>query len=81
LHIVPITGLSTSSEKAQKDRVAAARQQTLSEANAYLSSAKQRLHDGDLAHLKLMVTSSATFNMDGAQVLRSMVEQARVWKQ
>ncbi len=77
LHIVQITGLSTSSEKGRKDRVTVARQQTLSEANAYLSSAKQRLYDGDLAHLKLMVTSSDTVKIDGAQVPRSMAEHSK----
>jgi nucleotide-binding universal stress UspA family protein len=77
LHIVQVPGLSTPFEKGQKERVSVARQQTLSEANAYLSSAQQRLHDGDLAHLKLMVTSSVAFNMDGAQALRSMSEHGK----
>jgi hypothetical protein len=56
----------------QKDRVTVARQQTLSEVHAYLSSAKQRLYVSDLKHLNLVVTSSVAVNMDGAQVLRSM---------
>ena len=72
LHIVQVTGLSTSSEKDQKDRVTVVRQQTLSEAHAYLSSAKQRLHDSDLKHLNLVVTSSVAVHMDSVQVLRSI---------
>lgn len=77
LHVVYLTRISPSSEKGQKDRLTVVRQQALSQANAYLSSAKHRLHDGDLAHLKLEVTSSVVVDRNGAQVLRSMAEDGK----
>jgi hypothetical protein len=77
LHIVQVTDLSTTLENNQKDCVTAARQQALSEAHAYLITAKQRLDDGDLARLNLMVTSSVAINMDRVEMLRSIAEHGQ----
>lgn len=74
LHLARVLRLPAHYEYGQMDSVARARQQATSDANAYLPTVEQRLRQGDLAHLNVLVSLSVVVNTDVAQTLISMAE-------
>jgi nucleotide-binding universal stress UspA family protein len=74
LHLVRVLRLPSMYEYGQKDSLAEAKEQGMLEAHAYLSTIKQRLHEGTLAILKLSVTSTVWVSMDVASTLLGIAE-------
>ncbi len=74
LHLVRVLRLPTMYEYGQKDSLAEAKEQGALVAHTYLRAVKQRLHEGNLAGLKLSVASSVVVNMDVAAMLLGIAE-------
>ena len=74
LHLTQVIRLPTDYEYGQMDSVARARQRATAEANAYLHTVEQRLRQGDLAQLNLLVSSSIAVNANVAEALISIAE-------
>ena len=74
LHLVRVVKMPTLYEYGQLDSLSVARDQARAEAHAYLHTVEQRLREGDLANLHLLVTSSVIVNTDVASVLIGMAE-------
>ncbi len=74
LHLVRALTMPTMYEYGQIDSLSVARNRAIAEANAYLRTVEQRLHEGDMANLNLLVTSSVVVNTDIADVLIGVAE-------
>jgi hypothetical protein len=61
LHLAQILHLPTRYEYGQTDSLAKAKQQGTVDANAYLRTIEQRLREGDLAHLNLLLAGNSSF--------------------
>jgi nucleotide-binding universal stress UspA family protein len=69
LHLVRVLPLPELVDDSQKEILLPARKVAASEVAAYLDSVKQRLQEGDLAKLGLIVTSSVVVHTDVADTL------------
>ncbi len=77
LHLVRVVPLPTRFEYGQNDRLAEARRLGMAEAKVYLQTVEQRLQAGDLASLKLRVTSSVLVDTDVAAGLIGTAENTQ----
>ncbi len=69
LHLTQMIRLPTDYKYGQMESIAKARRKALSEAHVYLRTVKQRLRNGDLAHLNAQISSSVAVNRDVVQLL------------
>jgi nucleotide-binding universal stress UspA family protein len=74
LHLVRVLTMPIIYEYGQIDSLSVARDRKIAEANAYLRTVEQRLREGDMVNLNLLVTSSIVVNTDEASVLIGMAE-------
>lgn len=74
LHLVRVLPLPVMYEYGQDDNIARARRQGTQEAMTYLSAIEQRLQEGDVAKLKLQVTSLVAVHKDVAATLIKVAE-------
>lgn len=74
LHLAHILPFPLSEESGQTERVTLARERALIAAKAYLRRVEQSLQEGEVAGLKLLVTSSVAVHADVAEALMRMAE-------
>jgi nucleotide-binding universal stress UspA family protein len=74
LHLARVIRLPDRYDYGQHDSLAEAIEKERLQANAYLSSVMQRLHEGEFADLNLEVISTVVVNMDVASTLIGMAE-------
>ena len=74
LHLVRVLTMPTMYEYGQIDSLSVTRDRAIAEANAYLRTVEQRLREGDMVNLNLLVTSSIVVNTDVADVLIGVAE-------
>lgn len=74
LHLIRVLPLPALEDESQQEMLLAERKQAEAHATAYLDTIKQRLREGDLAQLDLMVTSSVAVHTDVADTLIRVAE-------
>ncbi len=74
LHLTRVLPFPELEDESQKEMLLAARKQAEADVTAYLDTVKQRLREGDLAQLDLMVTSSVVVHTDVADTLIRVAE-------
>jgi nucleotide-binding universal stress UspA family protein len=74
LHLVRVLTMPTMYEYGQIDSLSVARDRAIAEANVYLRTVEQRLREGDMVNLNLLVASSIVVNTDEASVLIGVAE-------
>jgi len=74
LHLARVLRLHTDYDYGQHDRLAEEIEQERLQAQAYLSTIMQRLHEGEFANLNLEVIATVVANMDVASTLIHMAE-------
>jgi nucleotide-binding universal stress UspA family protein len=74
LHLVRVLTMPTMCEYGQIDSLSVARDRAIAEAHVYLRTVEQRLREGDMVNLNLLVASSKVVNTDEASVLIGVAE-------
>ncbi len=74
LHLIQVIHFPELEGDGQNGTVSETRKLAVLAAQAYLNTAKERLHEGDLGKLNLKVTSSVMINMDIANTIIGMAE-------
>ncbi len=74
LHLARVIPWPAVEDDRPNEMVSAARKLALSEARAYLQAVEQRLQEGDLAQLHLLITSSVVVRADVAETLIGVAE-------